>query len=360
MEAKDPSTWNVQEVAEWLAELGLPQYASAFEAMAVDGMLLFEMTDEDLQNDLNVGVRLHRCKILRCVAQLKDRPAQQQVDDSQQVAWEAISLHAVEGQLTNNTFVIGSAGASVGRNSASNDIVISESFVSRRHCELRFDAPSNQFLIKDLGSTTGTFVMVQAEHSLKKGHLVQMGLSEFEVKNVKFSPYGKAMELELQLFEGPARGQTVAVTDAGLTAGRDPANTLSIPDDSQLSGFHAEIRFDDGQFLLKDLGSTNRTWLRLSAEGAPSDPRPLILDDYLKIGSSVLQVKVPESAALKNLSFKQGDSLPDSLACSICFARECDAAYYPCGHMLCYGCACMCRECPKCRQPYNEIIKVYR
>lgn len=49
-----------------------------------------------------------------------------------------ITMKAVEGQLLNNVYIIGPNGAALGRHSASNDIVISESFVSRRHCEIKY------------------------------------------------------------------------------------------------------------------------------------------------------------------------------------------------------------------------------
>jgi len=39
--------------------------------------------------------------------------------------------------------------------------------------------------------------------------------------------------------------------------------------------------------LLTDVGSTNRTWLRLSAEGEQSSLHPLKVGDYIKIGSTV-------------------------------------------------------------------------
>lgn len=51
---------------------------------------------------------------------------------------DILILKAVEGQLLNNVYVIGQNGAALGRHSASNDIVISESFVSRRHCEIKY------------------------------------------------------------------------------------------------------------------------------------------------------------------------------------------------------------------------------
>lgn len=51
---------------------------------------------------------------------------------------DILVLKAVEGQLLNNVYIIGDNGAALGRHSASNDMVISESFVSRRHCEIKY------------------------------------------------------------------------------------------------------------------------------------------------------------------------------------------------------------------------------
>jgi hypothetical protein len=84
---------------------------------------------------------------------------------------EILVLKAVEGQLLNNVYIVGENGASLGRHSASNDIVISESFVSRRHCEIKYspdetntnnaDPTVSKFYLRDIGSTTGSFVMVR-------------------------------------------------------------------------------------------------------------------------------------------------------------------------------------------------------
>ena len=83
-------------------------------------------------------------------------------------------LRAAEGQLLNNIYIIGDNGAALGRHSASNDMVISESFVSRRNCEIKYQPPARHdlqrahgdnegtnFYLRDIGSTTGTFIMVR-------------------------------------------------------------------------------------------------------------------------------------------------------------------------------------------------------
>lgn len=87
---------------------------------------------------------------------------------------DILVLKAVEGQLLNNMYIIGQNGAALGRHSASNDIVISESFVSRRHCEIKYvpedtdDLTSTKFYIRDIGSTTGGFIMVRQEILLRE------------------------------------------------------------------------------------------------------------------------------------------------------------------------------------------------
>ena len=53
-------------VSEWLAELGLEQYAQAFADNAIDGEVLFELTDEDLAS---LGMLLgHRKKLLKALS----------------------------------------------------------------------------------------------------------------------------------------------------------------------------------------------------------------------------------------------------------------------------------------------------
>ncbi|MEE4248088.1 MAG: hypothetical protein V2I33_22065 [Kangiellaceae bacterium] len=62
--------------------------------------------------------------------------------------------------------------------------------------------------------------------------MFQMGLSEFKVTNVKYSPMGHAVLMELEVFEGPARTGTVTVTEEGLSIGRDSENGYAIREDS--------------------------------------------------------------------------------------------------------------------------------
>jgi hypothetical protein len=160
---------------------------------------------------------------------------------------DILILKAVEGQLLNNVYVIGQNGAALGRHSASNDIVISESFVSRRHCEIKYiksdsqEAPmqsGSQFYLRDIGSTTGAFIMVRQEILLRENMMFQMGLSEFRIVTTS-----KNSIIELHVFEGPSRNRMITVDHLGLSIGRDMNNTFYVQEDSQMSNFHAKITY---------------------------------------------------------------------------------------------------------------------
>jgi SAM domain (Sterile alpha motif) len=58
----------MQEIADWLTRLGLPEYAGAFAENGIDVSVLPHLADQDLKD---IGVLLgHRRKILAAVAEL--------------------------------------------------------------------------------------------------------------------------------------------------------------------------------------------------------------------------------------------------------------------------------------------------
>src|SRR6202163_3586860 len=60
----------MQQIADWLAELGLSRYAQVFDENGIDLSVLSDLTDQDLEK---LGIVLgHRRKMLRAIANLKD------------------------------------------------------------------------------------------------------------------------------------------------------------------------------------------------------------------------------------------------------------------------------------------------
>jgi E3 ubiquitin-protein ligase XIAP len=53
-------------------------------------------------------------------------------------------------------------------------------------------------------------------------------------------------------------------------------------------------------------------------------------------------------------------SINESKLCKLCFINEYNTAFYPCGHVVACGkCASSVTKCPLCRQPFNNVIRVY-
>src|ERR1700754_1316290 len=66
--AMDPG---MTSIAEWLASIGLREYAQRFEENAIDLSVVEELTEQDLKE---LGVLLgHRRKIMRAIAELKTK-----------------------------------------------------------------------------------------------------------------------------------------------------------------------------------------------------------------------------------------------------------------------------------------------
>ncbi|XP_065361636.1 death-associated inhibitor of apoptosis 1-like [Calliphora vicina] len=50
----------------------------------------------------------------------------------------------------------------------------------------------------------------------------------------------------------------------------------------------------------------------------------------------------------------------DYKSCKICFDKECNTAYIPCGHVVaCAECSVATKDCPLCRGPIQNIVRIY-
>lgn len=66
-------TWKPEDVADWLKDIGLGQYADTFKENHIDGEELQNLTNETLSQDLSVKALGHRQKILRAVQVVKEQ-----------------------------------------------------------------------------------------------------------------------------------------------------------------------------------------------------------------------------------------------------------------------------------------------
>ena len=94
------------------------------------------------------------------------------------------------------------------------------------------------------------------------------------------------------VIEGPAAGAEVEAGRQGMVIGRNPGADLSLPDDA-LSGVHAAIELGLSGFRIRDLGSTNGTFVN----GSQVQATDLKHGDRITLGEHTLQYLQEERSA---------------------------------------------------------------
>ncbi len=182
-------------------------------------------------------------------------------------------------------FELAKARISLGR-AITNDITLSDVRVSRDHAFLESD-PAGYTLV-DMGSSNGTRVNgIQIERAtLKVGDTISLGNQQLRYEIADPSEEADLTQIDTQAqldqtinqeFLPMAINETsnpclVVFTDEKTwridlddldqtSIGRDESCSVMI-DTTNVSRQHAEVVFKGGVFVLKDLGSTNGTWVR--------------------------------------------------------------------------------------------------
>jgi transcriptional regulator with GAF, ATPase, and Fis domain len=100
------------------------------------------------------------------------------------------------------------------------------------------------------------------------------------------------MTPRLVALAGPLCGEAFPIDGPEWVVGRDPANRLSIPD-RLMSRRHCTVTLADGRYHLRDLGSSNGTFVN----GIPVEERVLEHGDRIRAGDSVLMFLTSEPTA---------------------------------------------------------------
>ena len=75
-------TWSVEDVKEWVKQIGFPQFAESFVESRVDGDLLLQLTEEMLREDIQMKNGILRRRFLRELSNLRKRTDYSSVDSS--------------------------------------------------------------------------------------------------------------------------------------------------------------------------------------------------------------------------------------------------------------------------------------
>jgi pSer/pThr/pTyr-binding forkhead associated (FHA) protein len=97
----------------------------------------------------------------------------------------------------------------------------------------------------------------------------------------------------------------IPLTQAAATIGRLPDNTVQI-DNLAVSGHHARIYWEEGHYVIEDLGSLNGTYVNNKRVGKAT----LIHGDQVLIGKHVVEFKNEGAPALGATAPKAGPATP--------------------------------------------------
>jgi E3 ubiquitin-protein ligase XIAP len=66
------------------------------------------------------------------------------------------------------------------------------------------------------------------------------------------------------------------------------------------------------------------------------------------------------STTASEKSDEEEEEKKDSKLCKICYVNEYNTIFLPCGHVIaCAKCASSVTKCPACRQPFENVMRVY-
>lgn len=179
-------------------------------------------------------------------------------------------------------------------------LLVNDPYVSPRHARLLFR--EGRFFIRDLESVNGVYVRLRAAERLQHADLVLVGLEvlRFEVVSDAERGLGPAAERGTQVFGSPAAPRYARLcqrTVEGVTRdvyyptreetviGREVGDVV-FTTDPFMSRRHAAIVRDPATntFSLKDLGSSNGTYLAIRGE------RELVPGDHVRIGQHLFRL----------------------------------------------------------------------
>lgn len=178
----------------------------------------------------------------------------------------------------------------IGSDANACDVVVHDPQVAPRHCQLT-EMPNGFFQVQDLGSPNGTSIdnagfRIQTANAqpsstvILGGFALPLQLLMRMIENAKGE--GSVMAMAEQAVQGLNLDKPV------ITIGRAPGNDLVLPHPS-VSGRHAQInKMPDGKFQIRDLGSTNGTYLngvRISTAVAGAGDRVTIGAVTLLLGA---------------------------------------------------------------------------
>lgn len=176
-----------------------------------------------------------------------------------------------------------------------------DNFVSPTHCTFEFE--QGHLTVVDHNSLNGVFLRVRGEWTLDDGDLIRIGRQLFRLDGdvlggEKFiipnqgddakiwgSPEVEAWARLVQVLETGKAGEVHLLKGEEVRIGRE-AGDIVLTNDGFVSASHCAFSAQGARIVLRDLGSSNGTYVRLR------EPKELHNDDFILIGNQMLRVEL--------------------------------------------------------------------
>ena len=233
-------------------------------------------------------------------AEPAQRPAAQPWEDPAGQPLARLVVIAQDG-TPGTEYPITGAEAEIGREDGTIRLP-SDPYVSPRHMQIY--RRNGRFFVRDLESVNGVYVRLRAPEVLRHADLVLIGLEvlRFELVSDAERGLGPATERGTRVFGSPSvprLAKLCQLTVEGVTRdqyylsrdetviGRESGD-LVFTNDPFMSRRHASVdrELASGTFSLRDLGSSNGTFLAIRSE------RELVSGDYLRVGQHLFRLDV--------------------------------------------------------------------
>ena len=197
-------------------------------------------------------------------------------------------------------FSLASEKTTIGR-SAGIIMFPKDPYVSPKHAELVFTG--GKLKITDLGSLNGIYHRTKTETQIFPGTYFRIGRQllrlevpgDFLPMDIKTpegddstfwgSPAPQVWARLVQVLEGGKIGEIHLLTQPEVLIGREDGE-IRFPEDGFISSRHCMLNNKEGDCFLRDLGSSNGTYLRIR------ETQDLETDDRVQIGNQVLKIDV--------------------------------------------------------------------
>jgi pSer/pThr/pTyr-binding forkhead associated (FHA) protein len=167
-----------------------------------------------------------------------------------------------------------------------------DQFVAAAHAVLKFEG--DQLTVQDSGTDNGVFLWFK-ERQIESGDELRIGRQRLRIEWLPEEPETPAEQplwgspdpgyvaRAVQLLEGGGEGDVFPLKQGENLIGRGSGD-VSFPQDGYVSSRHCLVTVADGRIAVKDLGSANGTFVKISG-AVPISPGDLLL-----VGEQILRV----------------------------------------------------------------------